>query len=493
MNRKIGFGLIFLAVIQNQAEAKNPPNIIWLMAEDISLDIECYGMEAVKTPVLNSLAESGWKFTNCFVPNSICSPARSAMMTGIHQLKINAHHHRSNVNIALNEKFKPFTYWLRKAGYTCILGSEFVLDNGRKTDCNFRHTQVGSWDGNQNYGLFDKLDVISPEDMPFFAQIQLKVTHRGEWWDDVRNKSSKPVNPDEVVMPPYMADHPVVRLDWAKYLDQIEYMDMEIGIIIEDLKNKGMYENTIIIFIGDNGRCNLLGKGYLYDPGLRIPLIVNWPAGIKKGEVRDDIVCATDITATILDFAGIDIPEYMTGKSFISSDFHRDYVFSTRDLWDEVMEKSRSISTKQYKYIRNDIPLTPWDTYQAYLEFYRPALHIMRKLKHEGKLNDAQLRFFSTPKPKEELYDLIDDPHELNNLADNMDYRDILIKMRNITIEEEKNMSPLDTTFIPVTPRAVKVYEFVKYHHTDAYLEMLNGKEIGFTRYVRLFQDQERK
>lgn len=479
--------VLFTTGLLLNACAEKKPNIIWLMAEDISTDLACYGMKAVKTPNLDRLAEEGIKYTNCFCTNSICSPSRSAMMVGVHQLKINAHQHRSNRDVPLAEPYKPFTYWLREAGYTCILGNELVMGKGRKTDCNFKHEPLGKWDGKENFGLFDKYDVFTTEDQPFFAQIQLLATHRGDWWNEVRENSKHPVNPDSVELPPYFADHPVIRLDWAKYLDQMEYIDNEVGLLIQDLKKKRMYENTVIIFIGDNGRCNIRGKGYLHDPGLHIPLIVNWPDGIKPGQVKDDIISTTDITATILDIAGAEMPDYLTGKSFMQNDFYNEYVFSARDLWDEVMEKSRSLSTKQFKYIRNDNPELPWDAHQAYLEFYRPAVHVMRKLMWEGKLEGYEKIFFADTKPKEELYYLTKDPYELNNLAGDNDFQDILTDMRKQTNDVEKLMSPVDTTYHPVFPGAVHLLEWIKYTRPDEYLRLLDGVEIGFQKYNEIY------
>ena len=170
------------------AQTKDQPNIIWLMAEDISLDLECYGTKGVQTPNLNRLAAEGMRFNNCFVTNPICSPSRSSMMIGTHQLKINAHNHRSNRKVALPDPYKPFTYWLRESGYTTIIGHHGVMGYGRKIDCNFKTQMLGNWDGKENFGLFDKKDEFLAEDQPFFAQIQLVATHRGDWWDEVRKQ-----------------------------------------------------------------------------------------------------------------------------------------------------------------------------------------------------------------------------------------------------------------------------------------------------------------
>ena len=486
------FSFMFFFVL-GFAQNTVQPNIIWLMAEDISLDLECYGTKGVQTPNLNRLAAEGKLYNNCFVTNPICSPSRSSMMIGTHQVKINAHNHRSNRKVALPEPYKPFTYWLREKGYTTIIGHHGVMGYGRKIDCNFKSQMLGKWDGKENFGLFDKKDEFLPEDQPFFAQIQLVATHRGDWWDEVRENSDDPVNPDEVVLPPYYADHPTIRLDWAKYLDQMEFIDKEVGMIVEELKEKGMADNTVIIFIGDNGRCNLRGKGYLHDPGLRIPLIVYDPRNKDVGKEINAVVSATDITATILDMTGCEIPSYMTGQSFFNKNFNRIEVYSARDLWNEVKEKSRSISTEQWKYIRNDKPEIPWDAGQAYLEFYRPAVHVMRNLNEEGKLTPAEQFFFRKTKPVEELYNLVNDPYEMNNLANNPKYAKTLVQLREKTVQFDKEMTPISNSYEPVNPISVDVLEFVKKKHPEAYKKMLDGEEIGFKTYVNAYKKLNEK
>jgi len=219
------FFITILAIVFNSVQAQKQPNIIWLMAEDMSTDLECYGMPDVKTPHLNKMAKKGVLFNNAFVTNPICSPSRSSMMVGAHQLKTNSQHHRSNRNEPLDEQFLPFTKLLRDAGYTCVLGHEKVYMYGQKIDVNFKSEAIGPWDGKEHFGLFDKKNTFSKEDEPFFAQIQLKVTHRGPWWTEIRENSTHPIDTETLILPPYMADHPGIRLDWAKYLDQVEYMD----------------------------------------------------------------------------------------------------------------------------------------------------------------------------------------------------------------------------------------------------------------------------
>lgn len=471
-----------------KVEAKKP-NIVWIMAEDMSTDLECYGMAAVKTPNLNKMANEGILFENCFVTNSICSPSRSAMLIGTHQVKTNSHNHRSNRNVPLDTQFTPFTQKLREAGYTTILGNHAVMRKGRKIDANFKHEPLGEWDGKTKFGLFDKYDTIKKTDEPFFAQIQLVVTHRGEWWNDVREKSTHPVDPSKVELPEYYADHPAIRLDWAKYLDQVEYMDNEVGMIFKELEEKGVADNTIVIFIGDNGRCNIRGKGYLHDPGLKIPYIIHYPKGLKGGQIRNDVVSSTDITATILDFAGVEIPKYMTGKPMFAEDFKRDYVYAARDLWDEIQEKSRAITSNEWKYIRNDKPEIPFDAHQAYLEFYRPAVHIMRRLKKEGKLNEVQQFFFEDSKPLEELYNLKKDPHELVNLANNPEYASVLKDLRAKTMKFDEAYKPVSDIYKPKSVQnTVDLVQWIKDEKPQVRKQMEEGVEVGFKKYGAEFK-----
>ena len=410
------------------------PNIIWLMAEDMGQDLECYGMPTVETPNLNRMASQGVQYNKAVCSNPISSPNRSAMMTGITQVETNSHNHRSNRNIPIDTLYKPFTYYLRQVGYECILGHHSVRGKGRKTDCNFKHQALGEWDGVENFGIFDRLDTLGGSDKPFFAQIQLVTTHRGDWWKEVTATSPDPVNPAEVVLPPFMPDHPKVREEWASYLDQVEFIDSEVGMIFDELEEKGLLENTIVFFIGDNGRCDIRGKGYLYEPGLKIPMIA-WGKGIKPTQ-EDGLVSVLDITATILDLAGLELPSYYEGAPLFNkhtgeSTTSHDEVYSARDNWDEVVECIRSVTTDDYKYIRNYMPEQGWDMHQQYLDFHRPAIHVMRTLNKQGKLNAAQSAFMAPTKPAEELYDLRNDPDELYNLATDAEYTETLKDMRN--------------------------------------------------------------
>lgn len=497
--RSICIGLLAITSISCAQQKKEivKPNILFILSEDMSIDLECYGMSGVKTPILNQLASTGIQYMNAYGNNSICSPSRSNMMTGVHQNIINAQHHRSNRNIPLSDPYKPITSYLRDAGYTCIIGDKIARGSGGKIDVNFKHKAIGKWDGITEFGLFDKKGEFTKEDQPFFSQVTLAVTHRGGWWNDIREKSEHKVNPSDVVLPPHYADTPAIREDWAKYMDQIEYMDNEVGLLLADLEKKGMRDNTIIIFIGDNGRCNVRGKGYLYEPGLHLPLIVNWPAGITGGKKDARLVASVDVAATILEAAGVELPEYMTARSIINEDPNpRKYIYSARDLWDEVLEQSRAITTKKYRYIKNNMSNQSHDAHQAYLEFYRPAVHIMRDLKEKGELTALQEHFFEDNKEPEELFDIINDPFEMNNLISSPEYKEAADKLRGYyqdwnSKNHDHGFDPIDWTNAP-PPNAPEVIEWLEKEKPEVIEQMKQGIEPGFGKLVRQYRNRNK-
>lgn len=460
-----------------------PPNIIWIMAEDMGLDLECYGQAGVKTPNLNQMAKEGAIYNRTYCANPICSPNRSSMMTGVHQTLINAHHHRSNRDLPLVAPYKPITSYLRDAGYTCILGSNLVMGKGRKTDCNFKHRPIGPYDGVKKFGLFDKQNDFTAADQPFFNQIQCVVTHRGDWWNQVRQESKHPVSVDDVKLPPWFADTPEIRYDWAVYLDTVEYMDNEVGMILKRVKDEGLENNTVVIFIADNGRCNLRGKGYLHESGIHVPMIVWAPGRVEPGSVIDEMVMTTDISASVLKLAGAELPDYLTGRPIlgVENPEYRQYVRSARDIWDEIDECSRSVTTKKFTYIKNHMPEVPWLTSQAYLEINRPAQHVMRRLKAEGKLTANELTFMADSKPEEELYDLTKDPDQLENLASNPEYESVLQEMRGMEADwqsthADQGLADLGNRHPEIGLAAERAVEGVKEHAPELWDRLESGE-----------------
>jgi arylsulfatase A-like enzyme len=416
------------------------PNIVWIMAEDISTELACYGHPAVKTPNLDKLAQQGARYTHAFCTAPSCTPSRNAMMIGVYQTRTDTQDQRRR-GVILPPGMKPITQLLRDAGYYTALGCGY----GGKTDLNFKAER-----------LFDGSDWRTrKEGQPFFAQMTLDKTHRlpnQGGWGPLRKQSSHPVDPEAVKLPPYFPDHPACREDWAMYLDAMEYVDSQVGKLLQRLEDEGIADNTVVIFSGDNGRCHLRGKCWLYDGGIQVPLIIRWPDHIQPGTVNHDMVSMIDISATILEIAGVELPSYLDGQPILGPRAKkRDHVFAARDLIDEVMDHIRCVRTKQFKYIRN---YTPENGYLEcrYVRDNRPMLAVIKELNTQGNLTKAQQLLLAKTKPEEELYDLQADPHELNNLAQSQQHQTTLKELRAlldawIADTEDKGLAQLKLPF----------------------------------------------
>ena len=428
--KAIGAGSISMALpacinAQQPSDRNTRPNILWILSEDICPDLSCYGTPAVETPNLNKLADQGVRFTNAFTTSPVCSTSRSAMITGMHQGSIGAHHHRSHRGdgYVLPEPVQPITEYFRQAGYFTAnvkTAAPGVRGSG-KTDFNFKYSKP-----------FDGSDWNQRKPgQPFFAQLSISMTHRGGQWKGLDKKLDNPVDPNKVKLPPYFPDHPTAREDWATYLNSIQMMDQYVGKILQRLDNERLTDNTVVIFIGDHGRCHVRGKQWLYDAGIRIPLIVRWPGKLKPGYVNEDLVSAIDISATVLKISGIQPPKHMQGKVFLGPGAQkREYIFASRGRCDETIECIRCVHDKRYSYIRNYMPYRPWMAPNRYKDTSYPMRDLLRSLHAEDKLTPAQMKFMAPTKPPEELYDLKNDPHELHNLVNSPEHEKVLKRMR---------------------------------------------------------------
>ncbi len=395
------------------------PNILWIVAEDLCPDLSCYGTPLVKTPNIDKLAAEGAMFTDAFSSAPVCSASRSAILTGMYQTTINAHHHRSPQIPPLPNEVKFATEHFRNAGYFTCSNHALDWDKRGKIDCNFQIPEHP----------FDGTDWRdrSP-DQPFFAQVQFGETHRGFARDP-----KSPIDPDVVQVPPYYPDHPLTRRDWADYLEYIQILDRKIGKVLERLKKDGLEKNTIVFFFADHGRPHVRGKQYLYDGGIHIPLVIRWPGHIKPGTVNDNLISGIDLLPTCLRMANIGVPEYMQGRSFWGPDVKtRKFIISVRDRIDETYDRVRCVRTKKLKYLRNFYPNQPYVQINVVPRLVLPVLTLMEVLHYEGKLTPAQARFMAKTRPAEELYDLEKDPNEINNLASDPDYHQQLEQMRAI-------------------------------------------------------------
>jgi arylsulfatase A-like enzyme len=424
---------IFLSNCQMQKpQDGNRPNILWIYVEDLSPLMSCFGVTINKTPTLDKLASDGVLFTKVFMPAPVCSPTRSAIITGTIQTTFGLHNHRSSRDerapIYLPDGVKTIPELFREAGY-------YTFNKG-KDDYNFMYDRERMYDGNYFYRPEKKYGgVINAEGdwnkrkpgQPFFGQIMLKGGKNQKKIDD-------PIDRKIVDLPPYYADHPVMREEWARHHDQIRITDQEVRDIIDQLKSDGLLENTVIFFFSDHGMRSFRHKQFLYDGGIHVPLIVTWygnPGKIKANTVREDLVSGIDIATTSLALAGIDIPAYMEGVNLFDKNYRpREYIISARDRCDFTIDRIRCVRTKKFKYLKNFLTDRPYS--QPNYRDHRETTKLMKRLYKEGKLNKVQARFMSNERPAEELYDLENDPHEIYNLAENPDYINILKRLRHI-------------------------------------------------------------
>ena len=408
------------------------PNILWLVAEDFGPHLGCYGTKEVWTPHVDRLAAEGIRFTQFFTTAPVCSPSRSAFMTGMYQTTIGAHQHRSHRDdgYRLPEGVAVAPDWMRKAGYFTANVRAFPealkLTGSGKTDWNFTYS-------GKPFDSDHWADLKAHQ--PFFAQVNFKETHR-------KFVSPRRADPAKVVLPPYYPDHPVVREDWAQYLDAATELDEKVGKMLQQLETDGLARNTIVFFTADNGQAHVRGKQFCYDSGLHVPLIARWPAGVGQaasfnpGTTSDRLVCSIDLLPTMLRLAGVAPPPKMQGQVFLGEDARppRQYVFGARDRCDETVARFRTVRDANYRYIRNFMPERPFLQANAYKERSYPVWNLLKELDAAGKLAPLPKVLTAAAMPSEELFDVRSDPHEVVNLAASREPRHVeaLARLRGV-------------------------------------------------------------
>lgn len=398
------------------------PNILWILGDDVGNEIGCYGDKLVRTPNVDRIANEGVRFTHCFTTAPVCSASRAGWNTGVYQTTTNTHNHRSHRKdgFALPQGVRLVSQRLHDAGYFTANVTDIApgLRASGKTDFNF-NVQGKAFDGthwNQR-----------AKGQPFYAQINFTAPHKGPVWPEARKRKAL-VDPRKVELPPYYPDHPVVRDEVANYLDAVNLWDEQVGGVLEALRADGLLENTAIFVFGDNGRCLLRGKQWLYDAGTQVPLVVRWPGHIKAGSVRRDPVIALDITATTIEMAGVARPQLMHGQSLLGS-ARRTHVFTVRDRCDMTVDRIRAVRDGRFKLIRNFMPDRPYTQFNEYITKNYPTQQVIKDLHAAGKLDAVQAQWMAPRKPEFELYDHQADPHEVKNLAAEPKYKKDLMRL----------------------------------------------------------------
>ncbi|WP_341227902.1 sulfatase [uncultured Arcticibacterium sp.] len=435
---------------QHQAQ----PNIVLIIADDVSWnDISPYGHPSVRTPNLDKLAADGMLFTEAFLTTSSCSPSRTSIISGLYPHNTDA----EQLSWPLPEDKRTFVQELKNAGYWTGLAGKYHMGDAVIDDFDVLHEMQwldaplgldrkleGDGSGCDNW---IKLLQERPKDKPFFTWLASFDAHR-PFYEGI---SDKPYNLDEVRIPPYIPETDSVKKDFALYYEEITRMDNYIGKVVAELEAQGVSENTMIVFISDNGRAFPRDKTTLYDGGIKTPWIIKWPAQIKKGSINNNLISSIDLAPTFMRVAGLEplaefdgvdfLPTLSAEKKEIRKEIYAE------DHFHDFEDYTRAIRTKEFKYIKNYYPDLP----------NTPSADIVRDLswqsmiaeKKKGNLTEAQLWCFNAPRQEEELYDIVADPNELHNLAINAKYSSVLEEMRtklNFIRESTNDFLPPERT-----------------------------------------------
>lgn len=389
------------------------PNVLWITLEDTSPRLGCYGDPLARTPHIDHLAAGGRRYTRAFATAAVCAPSRCAVITGMYATAIGGHHmrttHRNPLVPELPTPYavvpppyvRPLPEYLRAAGYYC--------SNNAKTDYQF-DPPCTTWDAQGPDAHWRGR--LSGQ--PFFAVFNLTVTHESGMWP----RADRPLrtDPRRVMLPPYLPDTVAARESLARHYDNLATADARVGEVLAALEEDGCGAETVVMLWSDHGEGLPRAKRWLYDSGMRVPLIVRWPGALAPASECADLVSMIDLAPTVLSVAGVPLPRHLQGHPFLGAEARaRDYVYAARDRHDECYDMVRAVRDRRYKYIRNFLPGTPrfgWIPYRN----RHPVMAELWRLHAQGALSEVQAALFA-PRPPEELYDTWHDPFEVHNLA----------------------------------------------------------------------------
>jgi N-sulfoglucosamine sulfohydrolase len=429
--------LFFCLYIQAQEKTEKPLNIIWISCEDIGPILSTYGNKAIKTPNIDRIAAEGVKYTNAYSTVGVCAPSRFSIITGMYPARLGAHNmrtgnhnnfkfpedvfHKTNKGIldtsgknvpeyevVTPSYVKAFTEYLRAENYYCV--------NDDKCDYQF-NAPFTAWDDVFGGGTYKN----APKDAPFFYVKNHYISHESRIW--LRKDKPLTVNPEEVTIPAYYPDIPIVRNDIARKYSNIEALDKEVGQLLDQLEADGVLDNSIIFFWSDHGGNLLRQKRAVGNSGLHVPLLIRYPDGYRAGEIDDRLVSLMDLGPTVMSLLGIKPPQHLDGRAFAGKyeQAPRKLIFGSADRFDESTDMQRSVLDGRYVYVKNFMPELPL----IYRNKYREQIPMNAKLialNQEKKLKGDSSYIFMDTKPLEEFYDLQNDPYEVHNLAKDPNY-----------------------------------------------------------------------
>lgn len=454
---------IFSCKKEKEKEKEKPKllNVLWLVTEDMGAYIPSFGDSTLVTPHLSKLAREGIVYPNLYSPSGVCAPSRAGIITGMYPSSIGANHMRTTSYTEVTglpkyeavplPEVKMISELLREQGYYCT--------NNYKEDYQFK-APVTAWDESSPYAHWRN----RAKNQPFFAVMNFTDTHESGLFEPYgfreietrhyksgdrnynwKNKGASHANNRMVEaetpihisketkfkVPPYLVDNEVTQRDLWKLYNNIAEMDKQVGAVLKQLEEDGLLESTIIMFYGDHGGPLPREKRLIYDSGLNTPMIIRFPNKKNANTIDNQLISFVDFAPTLLSLINHKPKEYMQGQAFLGkhqSEKPRKYIYAAADRFDGERDVIRAVRDHQFKYIRNYMPEKGYYLPITYRERI-PAMKELLKLKEEGKLNAIQKQWFRESKPQEELFDCVNDPCELNNLATNLDYKNKLIEL----------------------------------------------------------------
>ena len=422
------------------------PNIIWLTTEDNSSHhMRLYNENGAPMPAIEKLASGGIVFDNAFSNAPVCSVARSTLITGCYAPRIFTQFHRRAKHVPLPNDLMPMPYYLKKAGY--------YTTNNSKQDYNFILSEE-VWDESSTKATYKNRQ----PGQPFFHVQNHTVTHEGNlhFSQETIDKTAD-IDLEHIKVFPYHPDTKIFRFSYYHFHNRHKLADQQIGDFLRELNEQGLMEETIIFYYGDHGGVLPRSKGYTYESGLKIPLVVYVPKKWQhlfpydRGSRSQTFVEFVDLAPTVLALAGIKPPMGMDGTPVMGKGVQKSQInekntaFGYADRFDEKYDLVRTLRVGKFKYIRNYQPFNM----DALFNFYRYKMLAYKEwlsLYRNGKLNDIQSQFFQ-PKSPEALYNLNLDPHEVNDLSKSEDHKEILLQMRR-QLQQRISSMP-DLSFYP--------------------------------------------
>ena len=486
------------------SDKKEPLNILWLVAEDLSpFYLNAYGDPRAATPNLDRLAREGVVYTNNFSVSGVCSPSRATLATGLYPNSFGAQNMRTlNQQPAAREagiidyqavppkEVKMVSEIMRENGY--------YTTNNSKEDYQFFKSEL-AWDESSVYAHWRN----RPDgNIPFFSIFNFGVCHESgmwntrenffdtgdefppdrsvkKWWEKYSDSHVPLLVPEDldVEVPPYLPQNEIGENAMKRMYTNVMRMDKGVGRILNQLEADGLLEKTIIVWYSDHGGPLPRQKRLLYDSGLKVPLIIRYPNKVRAGERDDRLTSFVDFPPTLLSMVGIQPPSYMQGQAFegnFKAEIPRKFIHGHADRFDESVDMIRAVRNKRFKYLKNFNPEKP---YYLPLE-YRENMAVMQELlrmRDQGELDENQALWFRQTKEIEELFDTENDPHELNNIAKDPTYADVLAELR---AECDRWMNEIDDKgFINEVDLIADFYPNKKPQLTDApVIEINDGK-----------------